>query len=342
MYSYQHSKHISSIEQKLSEGQDVSWDELFSIPPKSLDFEEVRGVVENGIANELFYGKLKEWFSGEINGSEMRMLTTIANSTLKHFNKLTSDLGITNYNFVEITRTSISDLKTGTYVYTFSDTDDLIMLKVPYNLKRCLYHKKIKWSESTTLGWNRREIEDNFVIFDKQQLVKELRIIPKNMMKDFQYFGAQLMQTDVRMNTSAPGLGTVLAEFALGSSFAMMKGISNISLHSTHTIKDARVVQILLHDKTDIELKGISIYYELNRRMGNVKNKDSDGIENETKYATDTTNENSISNNESIKNVTSSTNLDYINELRQLKELLDEGILNQEEYDSKKKKILNL
>jgi hypothetical protein len=236
MISYKsfHLKHISSIEQKILEGHDVSWVELFSVPLMSLDYKEFHMVVEKGIAKELFYGKLNVPLSSlndDVERLKMRILTTIANSTLEHFNKLTGDLGITNYSFVELTRSSVSDLRTGTYIYAFSDSDDLILLKVPYNLYNCSYYGKTPKSASTQNEYYEQYKDYTFVVFDKQQLVKELRIFPKKMMKDFQYFGAQLMQTDVRMNTSAPGLGTVLAEFALGSSFAMMKGISKFDSH---------------------------------------------------------------------------------------------------------------
>jgi len=102
----------------------------------------------------------------------------------------------------------------------------------------------------------------------------------------------------------------------------MLKFISEFSLNSENKINDTRVLQVILNDKSDIEFAGITIYYEFNRILGNVKNKEE------------------IKGILEPKELNNGEKSDYINELKELKSLMDSGILTKEEFQTKKREIL--
>jgi hypothetical protein len=80
-----------------------------------------------------------------------------------------------------------------------------------------------------------------------------------------------------------------------------------------------------LQNKSDIEFKGISVYYEFNRKMGNVKNKET---------------------NETSKHISSEDNFDnkdnVVELLKEYKKMLDDGLIDTDEYKSLKKKALKI
>ncbi|QMS85994.1 SHOCT domain-containing protein [Candidatus Xianfuyuplasma coldseepsis] len=148
--------------------------------------------------------------------------------------------------------------------------------------------------------------------------------------------------------------GAFFSELFFGQSYTMLKGVNNMvkgitdklvegnnrivnsikdsftalnetlsSLSSNHRIVDTRLIQVIFDDSTDIELVGVSIIYEFNRKIGSKRR-------NETKKV--------IEQPVHLKEHKNS----YIEELKQLKELLDAGIISEEEFNAKKTKLLDL
>lgn len=236
-------------------------------------------------------------------------LKVLSKRTLTYLNDLANKNNFSDYNFVEVTRSSKPKIVSGTYIYKFDKLDNFWLLRVPF-----------KWIEVTgvrNIGTEKaKSVGKATVAMVDFELVQDPVLIKKEDLKDFQVFGTELMQTSTSISGSSPGVKTIFSELVLGPSYAILQGLSKVAINSMHTVEDTRVVQVILCDKTDIELRGISIYYEFNRRLGNIKNKEADEP---TK----------VSNQKN-----------YIEELRELKELMDEGIITEEEFKRKKEAIL--
>jgi hypothetical protein len=155
-----------------------------------------------------------------------------------------------------------------------------------------------------------------------------------------------------------PGLlGTVISQLMFGSSYTFLKGaskmmgnlsdklgnleelsketnqrlgnieenvlkvvdaINNISIQTTHEIKDTRSVQIIFADNTDIELEGVSIYYDLNRYLAD-KTQREKGNTIDTKF------------NEE----------EALEKISHYKKMYDDNLIDEEEFKDMKKKILS-
>lgn len=294
--------HISTQNflKKIDNNEKISWHNLFAndLQVKLLNeqYNTVAQIIESGISKGLFYGEISNLENAK------PFLEIIKKCSLEYLDKYAKDNNLKSYSFVDIRRTSQSLISVGTYIYIFTENEDLLLLKAPFSFQL------------------------NVPIFNLDFLSTAV-LIKKESIKDFQVFGTQLMETETRFGGVRPGISTVISEVLLGPSYTLLKGLSSISLNSSHTINDARVVQVILNDKSDIEFGGISIYYDFNRRLGNIKNKEI---------------ENSSIDEKGLKNIESLTGKNYINDLRELKLLLDENIITQEDFDSKKKELLNL
>lgn len=293
--------HILRLKSLLENDQKLSWEDFFSLNFATDVYSDVIYSIKLGIDKGLFFGD----FLNNHNAYPFRRI--IEEQTLAFFDTLALKSDFEGYSFVEITRSSHKDITIGTYIYKFNDNDNLHLMRVPFRVK--------------TFG------SDLCPVFDNE-LVSNVLVIEKSSIKDFQVFGTQLMQTSINQSNINPDVSTLLSELLFGSSYTILKGISKISLSSSHTIKDVRLVQVIISDKTDLEFSGISIYYEFNRRFGKTKNKEVEAIDKSD-------NSNNFKDEQLLSN-------DYYEELRKLKALLDEGILTQHEFDTKKREYLKL
>lgn len=163
---------------------------------------------------------------------------------------------------------------------------------------------------------------------------------------------------------SPPGLfGTVISQLMFGSSYTVLKGaskmmnevtnrldnihdqmtginerleqidnsvlkvveaINNISIQTTHEITDTRSVQIIFEDNSDLELEGISIYYDLNRYL--TSKNPSTPIESKLKDAGQKTS--NLSEEEATIKI------------EKFKKMYDSGLIDEEEFKEMKREIL--
>lgn len=266
--------------------------------------------------------------------------------TILETDKILLDLKANAYDIVEVLRSTNPNLSIGTYFYSLNN-NEFRLISPPYNTHE--FSNKAK-----------------YLIFDSQLYLKtinEIITIETDSIKNYELYGTELMKSTVETSNknkqnenemisnsenkiikSPKIMGTILSEMIFGASYTVLKGassmmqniadkmnktnesleiinnnltniaeaINNISISTTHEVFDTRVVQVVLSDETDIVLKGISIYYDLNR----------------------------ILKNKVESNKVQSTKNDYIQELKMIKELLDMGILTEEEFNSKKKELL--
>jgi hypothetical protein len=215
----------------------------------------------------------------------------------------------------------------------------------------------------------------NYLIFNVdsyQSMINNIKVIQNNNIVDFNLFGTELMQSTV-FNESVnkdvtvghesniktvmsseikePGLvGTIMSQLIFGTSYTVLKGVSkmvgkvsnqlsnisekidklddsvlkvvdainNISIQTKHEIKDTRAAQIVFSDKTDVIIEGVEIYYDLNRFLGDLKKVNTE----KDKYLV---NDNDVSS-----------------KIKEYKKMLDDGIINQEEFQALKNKLLGL
>lgn len=304
-------------------------DELKFIEKYEVIFNEVKekniyppkiAVKHNGIFSQDFIiDYIKQGISSRninVKHGDLFYTNLINSYSIIETDKIMQEIGLQDYSIVEITRTTHSKLKSNTYFYKIDSNLDLILVQKPYI-------ELINNDGEPYIAFDKKTYEDS--------INNIIRITNKDI-KDFQFFGTELVEStvfsasDKSTNVAKPKIiGTMFSEFLFGTSYAILKGISNmmktinynqLNISTNHQIRDTRVVQVILNDLTDIEMKGIAIYYDFNRKMGNVKNKEQIFIE------------------------TKDSKPDYINELRELKMLLDEGILTEDEFNEKKLSIL--
>jgi len=285
---------------------------------------KINNVICRGIENRQFF-KSKDLVSYLVNTPKkidkqgnityddfdcFKLEDQISKASMKATDDFVVDSGLNDYQYVVVTRSSNKDINEGEYIFSFDKDNNLMLLKPPY----VMYQNKK---------------DETKIIYDRYEEMKPI-IISNDFIKDFQLFGSQLMESSVSSDgilDKNPGLvKTVFSEFIFGTAYTIMKNLNRAGISTKHSIKDMRLVQLILNDKTDIELKGVSIYYEFNRRFGSVKNKE--------KTELDYNNEKAV-----IKEIKSSQS--YIEELKELKELLDVGVITIEEFEARKKKILD-
>jgi hypothetical protein len=293
----------------------------------SSTFKDFKIIDQNSI-EESIKDKIKNRI-GRLNiTNNLLYIDTIHKHSIEELNKILSELGFNDYGFVDITRSSRSDLIPGNYIYQIDETNSLLLFKNP--LKVCIGSSG-----------------EGYAIFDAaayEDSVKKLLKIDANKIRDFQMFGTELMINNVTTFTKneihgtidhPKLLGTAFREILFGQSYASLKGMSTmlqqlnqtiiaskVNIKTISEIKDTRVIQVIFHDNTDIELKGIQVYYDFNRKMGNVKNKSTN---------IDTT----------IK-TTLNDSVDQLSRLKQYKQMLLDGLIDEDEYKNLKNKLLGL
>ena len=101
----------------------------------------------------------------------------------------------------------------------------------------------------------------------------------------------------------------------------VVQAINSISISTDHQIIDASRVQIVLSNRRDLEIDGVNIYYDLNRVYPNLS---SDGSVRESQ----------------VISASSEASSNMADEIRKLKQLLDEGLIDEEEFKAMKKKLI--
>lgn len=251
------------------------------------------------------------------------MYILLENESLKFLNLITLKYKFSQYSFVDIYRSSIPILTTGTYLYKFDKAGNIVLMQSPL--------RKIK---SNFIGHNKRSksVLESFFLYDSANEIK-ISQIEKNRVVDFNIFGGESIFRETELTSKAEGSHKfILSEALIGTSFTMLKGLKSIDLKTANLLKDVRLVQIILDNNTDIVFLGINIYLDMRRKFFNLYKGNKAPTQNQSEL-----NEIQI---EVLKNVTDNFDNKYILELKQLKELLDEGIITQEEYDNRKRIIL--
>lgn len=271
------------------------------------------------------------------------MLERFSETSIKEVDKIMIENQMSGYGIVEVTRSTNSKIIQGTYFYRIDEKKNLHLMFQPYKIVKKAEDSYFYRIDQMSV----KKDEDSYVLFDKKfydYSITNKAIILYNDIRDFQLFGSQLMQSTVQTlpnnnaNTYQPKIvKTLLSESIFGQSYTMLKGMSKMmeqlyntqNISTIHEIKDAHVVQVILMDNTDIEFKGISIYLDFNRNMGGTKNKESQKTE--------------TSNHQlgKIENDLKSQNQDAISQLRELKKMLDEGIIDEVEFTKLKSKIIS-
>lgn len=292
------------------------------------DFDDLRATFKEKITNRDI--SLNRFW-------DLAFLKDFTEISLQALNQIIFEQGIKEFSIVDVTRSTNPKIPLGTYIYELTDDGRITLIKNP--LKFIMNY-----------SFDEYETIDTFALFDKKSYEDSLSsivVIQYNEIKDFQLFGTEMMinrvetiELDEIAGTidSPKLLGTAFKELFFGSAYANLKGMSammqqlnqtlksnKVTIQTISEIKDTRIVQVILKDKTDIEFKGISIYYDFNRKMGNVKNK-------EIQYK-DTKKE---------SNTNLSEKADNLSKLKEYKLMLEEGLIDEDEFKDLKKKTLGL
>ena len=265
----------------------------------------------------------------QLKQSALPMADTVHALSQSQLDLILTELEIHDYAFVDITRSSRDDLSPGTYIYQISKNGDIAFMRNPLKL---LIDRD----------------GNPYHVFDKglyQNAIDNIVKIPNESVKDFQLFGSELMINKVQTfdNNELHGtidnpklLGTAFNEMLFGTSFSLLKGMSGmmqqlnqsiiankVNIETISSIKDTRVVQVTFIDKTDIELCGVMIYYDFNRKMGRAHNKED--VKESTLISKDSGSENN-----------------QLTKLKEYKQMLSEGLIDEDEFRALKNKLLGL
>jgi hypothetical protein len=244
----------------------------------------------------------------------LRVITTLKKNgafdkinelTLKYCDEYAIENGFMEYSLTELISTTIPNIEVGDYFYQLNDRGDTSLLRIPVDKKIIVYQ-----DPSTFLN-----AEDIF-IYPKS--IESQRINLKiEQIQDFEVSGTQLSMVQSNNTHNNPKLlKTMFVELLFGASYAILKGLSKSTINISSRIEDLRIVQLIIDGNEDIRFKGVSIYYDLNRYLGF----------------------NKLSRSGSIKQDQMD---DPLMKLKKLKEMLEIGLINQEEFDKKKNEILD-
>ena len=247
-------------------------------------------------------------------------IDTILNGSISLCHDFAKSSGFNNYGVTKIIESSNPNFKSGEYFYNFCDNGNLAFIELP--LTTFELHDIFKSS-------TKNSISTFFLkIYNPRLKVDKPFIITNEMIFDFDLDGNQVSLTKSSNGEEPELIKTMFSELLFGSSYATIHGFSSNMPKIESKIEDLRTIQIIFNDNSDIRLQGISIYYDLKRYIGNLKNKRVNKIETDVK---------------TNSNASNSSNLaKQVEELKMLKELLDMNIITQEEFDLKKKSILGI
>lgn len=238
----------------------------------------------------------------QTNGYEGR----INDVTLQTFSQYADSENVKEYSFVEISRSSNEFVKPGSYIYKFDNEGNLFLLRSTFHL----------------IG--------EHAFYDASLETQAIKIENK-MIKTYNQQGTELMKTEI---TSTPSMNnpsllkTATSELLFGTSYTLLKGMkqNQATISSKSTIHDTRNIQLILEDKSDIVFEGIAIFYDVARFVEKrsqevLPHRKQDLIANEVKQ---------IEANKTV-----------VEKLKELKELLDDKVITEEEFEKLKKDLLN-
>lgn len=231
--------------------------------------------------------------------------------------------GLKNFGVTKVSHSNTPNINVGEYFYDFNETGDLRLLSLPL----------VGYLLKTDVGdvGSVKSVYYNLTLFDNRIKIGDNLIhISQKMIYDFDLEGSLLAMTNSTHEGNVSPLNTMFKEFLFGQSYSIISGLSSNMPKVESKIEDVRTIQLILNDKSDIRFEGISIYYDMKRFLGNVKNKKE-----YNQIDPDLSDFNKVESSSEK----SSINFD---QLKQLKELLDLGIVTQEEFDKKKRDLLGL
>lgn len=325
---------FSTIKSKISENPELSMSYVERLRrsqfyPRDIEYEFSSSDLENLKATINEKIKNREIYVSAY--TDLLWLNEFQETSLSILNQILSEQGINEFSLVEITRSTNPKLPIGPYIYEISNEGRIILLRPPLKII----------------------IDENgnaYSLFDKEAYedsLENILVIQSNEIKDFQLFGTEMMinkvetiEPELLKDTidSPKLLGTAFRELFFGSAYANLVGMSSmmqqlnqnlmsnkVSIHTISEIKDTRIVQVVFTDKTDVEFSGISIYYDFNRKMGNIKNKETQSLDSKKEL-----------------NINLNEKEDGLSKLKEYKLMLEEGLIDEDEFKDLKKKILGL
>jgi hypothetical protein len=279
-----------------------------------------------GYPNEIYDYHLaplkKALLNNVIKFEGMPIVKTSSNSELKkilleRLSIYLDEIGISEYAFVDISRSNVKDIEPGSYIYKFDKEKNLYLIKSPILVKNNLIIYGQPYSA-----------------YDPDQENKIFKI-EHHKIQNYYIHGSELIASNVSSSTMGEGPGifkTGLSEALFGSSYTILKGMKETSISTSHEIKDMRVIQLVFNDSTDIEFQGISIYYDLVRFFGDSSNKgskkDGKSIGADQKEGLEIEQPNIVNDK------------DILVKLNELKELHEKNVITEEEFIKIKEKLL--
>lgn len=268
--------------------------------------------------------------------------------TILETDKILLERGMKDYSMYQVTRSNHNGIDVGSYFYSFDEYDNLLMTTFPFQ------QADLK--------------QGTYIVFDSELYRSgEVIVIPKEEILSYKLYGTEMMQSSVTTNSKSevmdartsndlvtyksPSIvGTFFSSMLFGSAYTILNGvgkqmyqqtnvlgnkldglsdqlnrvvdaINNISITTNHKIIDTSRVQIILTNKRDLEIDGISIFYDLNRIFP--------GLDNQKE-----------SPPKQIEQTYKSSSPSLAEEVLALKQLLDQGIIDDEEFKAMKKKLL--
>jgi hypothetical protein len=287
-------------------------------------------ILDNG--GSIFYPEIAQYF------------------TIIETDKILVENGMKEYGIYEITRSNHPGITKGINFYSFDKDDNLLIMSPPYRVIE--------------------SIESRYIVFDSKLYDSNKVVsIPKSDIVSYKLYGTELMQSTVSTNSrlsevqvidnnltskyQRPSIsGTFFSSLLFGSTFTLLNGvgkalheqtnvlgnkldglsgkldsvvdaINNISITTDHKIIDTSRVQIVLTNRRDLEIDGINIFYDLNRVYPNLDSLKTPPIK-EVEH----------------KNISESSS-NIADEVLKLKQLLDQGVIDEEEFKAMKKKLIS-
>jgi hypothetical protein len=311
----------------------------------------VHSLETNGYNRDYFFKQYERIISSRkanLDGNKIIFHPDIAQYfTIIETDKILLENGMKDYGLYEVTRTNHPDISKGVNFYSFDENDNLLMMSAPYQV--------VDYGNS------------NYILFDsKLYNSNHVVCVPKSEIVNYKLYGTELMKSTVSTDavtseidviekqvtnkSQRPSLtGTLFSSLLFGSTYTLLNGvgkalhnqtnilgnkidrlgskldqvveaINNISITTTHKIIDTSRVQVVLTNRRDLEIDGINIFYDLNRIYPNLDKLKSESVK------------------KSDENISSSTNL--ADEILKIKQLLDQGVIDEDEFKLMKKKML--
>jgi hypothetical protein len=229
----------------------------------------------------------------------------INQATLDTFSEYVESNDVKNYSFVEISRSSNQYIDIGSYIFKFDQDGNIYLLKSTFHLI-------------------------NQHAFYDASLETNVVVIKNDMIKTYNQQGSEMMKTNIVSSLHHQNTGilkTVTSEMLFGTSYTLLKGMKQMqaSISTTHSIHDTRQIQLILKDKSDIVFEGIAIFYDVARY-----------VEKDERVALSNHNRDKLD----VKSRQIESNKTLAEKLRELKDLLDDNVISEVEFEELKKELL--